>query len=148
MPSTRLVLPLAVAAAALALAGCGGSINSATTTSTSTTTSTTTTTTTTAATATGKPGKKLEGSVGPGFVIGLTKGGQPVTTLAAGAYTLVVDDMSNVHNFHLTGPGVDVSTTVEETGTKTFRVKLRAGSYHYQCDPHASTMQGDFTVTG
>lgn len=147
MPSTRLVLPLAVAAAALALAGCGGSSNSATTTSTSTT-ATSTSTTTTTATATGKPGKKLEGSVGPGFVIGLTQGGQPVTTLAAGTYTLVVDDKSNAHNFHLTGPGVDVSTTVEETGTKTFRVKLRAGSYHYQCDPHASTMQGDFTVTG
>jgi plastocyanin len=37
-------------------------------------------------------------------------------------------------------------TEVSEKGKKTFTITLKAGSYHYQCDPHASSMNGDFTV--
>jgi len=41
---------------------------------------------------------------------------------------------------------VDKSTSVAGTGTTTWKVKLEVGTYHYQCDPHSSTMRGDFTV--
>jgi hypothetical protein len=91
-------------------------------------------------------GKALQGTVGPGFDISLTQNGQPVTKLAPGTYTLTVNDQADIHDFHLTGPGVDVSTGVSEKGTKTFTVTLEKGSYHFQCDPHASSMNGDFTV--
>ena len=67
--------------------------------------------------------------------------------LARGDYTLVVDDQSSSHNFHLTGPGgVDVSTDVGEEGEKTFQVTLEPGEYRFVCDPHASSMNGSFTV--
>ena len=32
-------------------------------------------------------------------------------------------------------------------GTQTWTLKLKAGKYHYQCDPHAAFMNGNFTVT-
>ena len=61
----------------------------------------------------------------------------------------VVNDQSTAHNFHLTGPGgVDVSTEVSDEGEKTFDVTLVAGEYKFQCDPHASSMNGSFEVTG
>ena len=67
--------------------------------------------------------------------------------ITAGTYTLVVDDMSASHNFHLTGPGVDVKTEVGAEGQETFTVTLQAGDYRYQCDPHSASMNGSFTVT-
>jgi plastocyanin len=141
MNARRLSLAIGIAAAALALAGCGGSSNSAATTSTETTTSETTTTTT-------ANGTTLDATVGPGFTIGLTgPDGKAVTTLKAGMYTINVDDMANIHDFHLTGGGVDKSTSISGTGKETWTVDLKAGKYHYQCDPHASSMNGDFTVT-
>jgi Copper binding proteins, plastocyanin/azurin family len=91
----------------------------------------------------------LAGSVGPGFEISLQdSGGTDVETLAAGTYTLAVDDQSDIHNFHLTGEGVDVTTDVGGTGTETFDVELAAGTYTFVCDPHASTMTGSFEVSG
>ena len=85
----------------------------------------------------------LNGSVGPGFDISL----DGTDGITAGDYTLVVNDQSTAHNFHLTGPGgVDVSTEVSEEGEKTFDVTLVAGEYKFQCDPHASQMNGSFTV--
>jgi plastocyanin len=138
MTRMHLVLVGGVAVVALALAGCGGGSNEASTT----TTETTTTETTTAS------GNTLTGSVGPGFEISLKdSSGNDVTSLAAGAYTINVDDQSSSHNFHLTGPGVDVMTDVSGTGMTPWQVTLQAGSYHFQCDPHQSTMNGDFTVT-
>jgi plastocyanin len=142
MPLTRIALAVGLAVAALAVAGCGGSDNEAGTTDTGTTTETTTT-------PSGSTLGGLKGSVGPGFDISLTtEQGTPVDTLSAGTYTLVVDDQSDAHNFHLTGPGVDNMTEVSETGVVTWKVDLQAGSYHFQCDPHASSMNGDFEVTG
>jgi plastocyanin len=70
-----------------------------------------------------------------------------VTTLAAGTYTITVDDQADIHNFHLTGPGVDEDSGVSETGTSTWTVTFKAGSYHFQCDPHSSSMNGDVEVT-
>ena len=145
MIGTRFITVVALAAAAVALAGCRGSGSSAGTTSTETTT---TGTTTTGTTTTPPAGGTLEGSVGPGFDISLTRSGKAVTTLAPGSYALEVNDKANIHNFHLTGPGVDVSTDVSFTGTKTFQITLQDGSYHYQCDPHSSSLNGDFTVSG
>lgn len=138
MTRRQLVPVVVLVAIGLAVAGCGDKKSS----SGSTTTAATDTTTTAAA-----AGGTLEGSVGPGFDISLTQDGQPVTTLAPGTYTLNVDDQASSHNFHLTGPGVDVTTEVAETGKKSFTITLQAGSYHFQCDPHASSMNGDFTVS-
>jgi plastocyanin len=84
----------------------------------------------------------LKGTVGPGFTISLKAG-----TLKAGTYKIVIADKSNIHNFHLTGRGVNKSTSVGGTGTTTWTVKLSKGKYKYVCDPHASTMKGSFTVT-
>jgi plastocyanin len=135
--STRAgVLAFASVAAAglLALAGCGGDDNES---------SGEATTTTTATTGTGAAGKTIEGYVGPGFDISV----EDADNVKAGDYTLKVEDKSDIHNFHLTGPGVDVKTEVSFKGTMTFPVKLQAGEYHFQCDPHSSSMNGTFTVT-
>ena len=136
MPRTRIALVLVVTIAALVLVGCGGSDEASGTTETETTTETTT-----------AGGTTLQASVGPGFEISLTQDGQDVATLAAGEYTIEVDDQSDIHNFHLTGPGVDEDSGVSETGTSTWTVTFEAGSYHFQCDPHATQMNGDFEVT-
>ena len=137
---TRMTFALAglLVAVGLVAAGCGGKSSSSTTTTTPPPA-----TTTTAASG----GGTLDGTVGPGFTIALTKDGAAVTTLAPGTYTLNVDDQADIHNFHLTGPGVDVSTDVAFKGKKSFTITLKAGSYHFQCDPHASSMNGDFTVS-
>lgn len=91
---------------------------------------------------------KLTGVTGPGFTITLKSGGKAVKTLKAGTYTVVVTDKSSIHNFHLFGPGVNKKTTVPFTGTETWTVKLKSGSYTYQCDIHAALgMKGTFKVT-
>ena len=89
----------------------------------------------------------LNGTDGPGFTITLTKGGAKVTKLKAGAYIIKIADKSNIHNFHLKGPGLNKATTVPQKGTFTWKVKLKAGRYTYVCDPHATIMKGAFTVT-
>jgi hypothetical protein len=90
---------------------------------------------------------KLTGTVGPGFTITLKRLGAPVRTLKAGRYTLTVSDKSNIHNFHLKGPGLSrFVTTVGFVGTKTIIVTLRKGTYTYVCDPHLTTMHGSFRV--
>src|SRR5215475_5423550 len=89
----------------------------------------------------------LFGVVGPGFSIKLSDAaGAPVRSLQPGTYTIQVQDMSPQHNFHLTGPGVDQATDVEQTGTVTWTVTFADGQYHFQCDPHSATMFGNFTV--
>jgi plastocyanin len=89
----------------------------------------------------------VNGTVGPGFTITLTKGGKKVTALKAGTYTFKIADKSNIHNFHLTGPGLNKLTSVGAVGNKTWTVKLKKGTYKYQCDPHASIMKGSFKVS-
>jgi plastocyanin len=140
MTRTRIAAVIGLAVFALALAGCGGSDDEGSGTTETTTTETTETT---------ASGTTLTASVGPGFEISLTDAsGNDVSTLTAGSYTIEVDDQSDIHNFHLTGTGVDEMTDVGGTGTDTWTVTFEAGSYHFQCDPHASTMNGDFEVTG
>jgi hypothetical protein len=121
MGSLRYVLAGAAAAAAL-LAGAGGAVAQSPT---------------------------LFGVVGPGFSIKLSDAsGGVVKNLDPGTYTIQVQDNADIHNFHLTGPGVDRATDIEQTGTFVWTVTLSAGTYHYQCDPHSATMFGNFTVGG
>jgi plastocyanin len=93
--------------------------------------------------------KTVTGTVGPGFTIGLTMQGKRVTKLKAGtAYPFVIRDRSSIHDFHLSGPGFNrVLTTVEFTGTKSFVLRPKKGSYRFRCDPHAGIMHGRFNVS-
>jgi len=120
MNRTRSLLAGAVVAAALAVAGSGMAGSSTT----------------------------VNGTVGPGFTIGLTMQGKKVTTLKAGtAYRFVISDRADIHDFHLSGPGLNrVLSGVEETGTKTFVFRLKKGTYRFVCDPHFSIMHGTFRV--
>ena len=90
---------------------------------------------------------KLQGDVGPGFTIHLKRNGATVKQLVPGTYTITVSDKSSIHNFHLRGPGVNVKTAVGFTGTKTFRITLKKGTYTFVCDPHSSSMRGKFKVS-
>ena len=131
----RRLLAVGAAVVLLAAAGCGGDDEAAPET----------TGTTEAPVA---AGSTLTASVGPGFDISLTgPDGAAVTTLAAGEYTIEVDDQASSHNFHLTGPEVDEDSGVADTGTSTWTLTFEEGSYHFQCDPHAGSMNGDFEVT-
>ena len=90
---------------------------------------------------------KLVATDGPGFVITLKQGGKTVKTLKAGTYTITVQDKSNIHNFHLTGPGVNKLTSVSAVKTYTWKVTLKKGTYKFVCDPHITIMHGSFKVT-
>jgi plastocyanin len=89
----------------------------------------------------------LTATDGPGFTITLKKSLVKVKTLKAGKYKIVVKDLSNIHNFHLKGPGVDKKTSVTAKGTFTWIVTLKKGTYKFVCDPHAAIMKGTFKVT-
>jgi plastocyanin len=144
MVPRRAGLVVGLAVLVIGSAGCGGGDDEASDTTTDTTTETTTTDTSVPET-----GLVLRASVGPGFEISMTTDdGQPVETLAAGSYTLLTDDQADIHNFHLTGEGVDVDTGVSESGTDSFDIDVASGTYTFVCDPHASTMNGSFEVSG
>ena len=83
---------------------------------------------------------KLPGTVGPGFTITMKK------PTKAGKYTLVARDLSDEHNFHLKGPGVNVKTGIAAQGTKSFTIKVVKGKYTFVCDAHAFSMKGSFTI--
>ena len=93
--------------------------------------------------------KTVNGTVGPGFTIGLAIQGKKVTKLKAGTpYRFVIRDRATIHDFHLTGPGLNrVLTSVPFTGTKSFVLRLRKGSYRFVCDPHSAIMHGRFQVS-
>jgi hypothetical protein len=91
----------------------------------------------------------LVGNVGANdaFTISLADpNGAPVQHLGPGTYTLVVHDQSQIHDFHLFGPGVNVATDVNGVGDSTFTVTLADGIYRFVCDPHATVMKGEFAV--
>jgi hypothetical protein len=99
-----------------------------------------------AVSSTGADNGQLVGSVGPGFGISLKdSSGVAVKHLAAGTYTLLVHDLSEEHNFHLSGPGVNVTTDVGFTGDQSFTITVTDGTYNYICDVHAYSMHGQFT---
>jgi hypothetical protein len=92
-------------------------------------------------------GTTLVATDGPGFTITLKEGAKNVTTLKAGTYTFKVEDKSSIHNFHLTGPGVNVKTSVVAVKTVIWTLTLKKGIYKYVCDPHATIMHGSFKVS-
>jgi len=161
----RHVIALGLVAAALAFGATacgnddeGSSAGGETTTEQTTTTEETTTEETTTeetttsedtTTSEGGSGMTLEGETGPGFEIEVSQNGQDADEVQAGTYTLDVEDKSDMHNFHLIGPGVDEEvTTVSFVGEKSVTVTLEPGTYTYQCDPHAASgMKGTFTVS-
>ncbi len=90
----------------------------------------------------------LNGTVGPGFTIKLTKGGKRVKSLPAGTYKFVISDKSASHNFVLErvkgGKFEKQLTSVSFVGKKTVTLKLKAGKYEYYCAPHEEDMRGFF----
>ena len=95
----------------------------------------------------GQSPTRLIGTVGPGFTITLTDAnGNAVSQLQPGAYVIEVDDRSDMHNFHLAGPGVNEATSVPFVGRTTWNVTLQNGRYTFVCDPHPDTMRGAFTA--
>jgi hypothetical protein len=153
MRDIRLALPIGLAVVALAAVGCGDGNDegSATTVETVATDTATTETSTTGL-------LKLIGTVGStddpdAYEINLTTGdGAEVTTvLPPGEYTLEINDLSTIHNFHLGArrAGVDVATDVAGTGEKTTIVMLQDGeAYIYACDAHPTTMNVTFSIHG
>jgi ABC-type oligopeptide transport system substrate-binding subunit len=142
---------LILASMVLVLAGCGGDDSSSDKSSDSSSQETKTESTSDeqsddGGAATGST--TLTATVGPGFDIALQDPeGSEVSQLPAGSYTIKVSDKSDVHNFHLTGEGVDETTSVEEVTDTTWNVELKAGEYTFICDPHPDSMKGTFTVT-
>jgi plastocyanin len=84
----------------------------------------------------------LTATDGPGFTITMSK-----TSVKAGTYVITVKDRSNIHNFHLTGPGVNKATSVGAAKTYTWKVTLKKGIYKFVCDPHRTIMKGTLKVT-
>jgi hypothetical protein len=84
--------------------------------------------------------------------------GSPVGHLEPGDYTIVVNDQTGGHTFHLLGPGVDMTSgrtlanqgsgpiNAGLTGTQTWNVTLQDGPYQFFCDIHPGAMYGEFTV--
>ena len=93
-----------------------------------------------------QPPPRLIATVGPKNTITLTQNGARVRSLAAGTYTIVVRDRSRKHNFHLTGPGLNRKTAVARTGTVTWTVTFRAGTYRFTSDPQARRLRRSFSV--
>jgi plastocyanin len=84
----------------------------------------------------------LTATDGPGFTITMSK-----KSVKAGTYVITVRDRSSIHNFHLTGRGVNKKTSVAAVKTTTWTVKLKKGTYKFVCDPHKTIMFGSLKVT-
>jgi plastocyanin len=92
--------------------------------------------------------KGLVGEVGPGYTIEVKLNGKDLKTIKAGTYAIKIEDKASIHDFHLMGKGVNKATGISFVGDQTWTIKLKPGTYKYQCDPHASFgMKGSFTVT-
>ncbi len=92
---------------------------------------------------------KLVASVGrnDAFAISLSDAsGSPVTHLDPGTYDIEVRDLSEMHNFHLHGPGVQQATAVGNVETVVWTVAFADGKYTFDCAAHPSSMNGWFTV--
>ena len=88
---------------------------------------------------------RLSGTIGPGAQIDLRRAGKRVTSLAPGAYLLVVSDRSALDNFHLTGPGINRKSGVAAKVTVRWTLRLRKGKYTYHSDAHAK-LRRSFSV--
>jgi plastocyanin len=84
----------------------------------------------------------LSGTDGPSFTITMSK-----KIVKAGTYVIVVHDRSSIHNFHLSGPGVNKKTSIAGVSMTKWKVKLKKGTYRYVCDPHIAIMHGLLKAT-
>lgn len=90
----------------------------------------------------------LVGTITAGGQISLEEpDGDPVTSVAPGTYDFEVHDQATIHNFRLTGSGVDRETDVSSVETVTWEdVELAADqTYTYACRPHP-LISGSFTT--
>jgi hypothetical protein len=93
------------------------------------------------------PSTTLTGTVASPRQITLTSPyGNPVSALEDGNYTLTVTDSSATANLHLVGPGVNRRTSRRFTGTTTWPLALRPGTYRYGSDRPHSKLRGHFAV--
>jgi hypothetical protein len=75
--------------------------------------------------------------------------GRTPPTIPPGTYTIRVVDDAVTHNFHLSGPGVDQTTSVDDLQTSTWTVTFQPGStYRFQCDVHSDYMYAVFQTSG
>ena len=117
MTRSRAAMMIVFVLLGLAVAGCGGDDDEAGTT-------TEATEATTEASGSGG-GTTLNGSVGPGFDISL----DGTDGLTAGSYTIAVNDQSDQHNFHLTGPVASTSRpTSQQRARRASTSSWRPGS--------------------
>jgi plastocyanin len=91
---------------------------------------------------------RLVASVGgnDSFAISLRNASGAVTHLDPGTYDIEVHDRSELHNFHLHGPGVQQATAVGNLEDVVWTVMLTDGKYAFDCAAHVSSMNGWFTV--
>jgi NitT/TauT family transport system substrate-binding protein len=92
-------------------------------------------------------GKFLQATVGPGLFVTLRLNGVVVKSLPAGAYTISVTDKSTKDNFHITGKGVNKSTSVAKTQIASWTVTLAKGAYTVTSDGHPKLLGRTITVT-
>jgi hypothetical protein len=92
-----------------------------------------------------------DNSIGLTFDDGSAVGNQNKTppTIPPGTYTIRVVDDATEHNFHLSGPGVDMATDTGGVSTPTWTVTFQPGSqYKFVCDTHFDFMYGNFQTSG
>ncbi len=90
-------------------------------------------------------GRTLQAGVAPSSFLTLRLDGKVVTKLRAGNFTVAVSDRSTKDNFHLSGQGVNKSTSVAKKETATWIIELKKGVYSYGSDG-SSKRKGNFRV--
>lgn len=91
-------------------------------------------------------GRTLQATVGQSSFLTLRLDGKVATRLRAGKYTVAVADKSTKDNFHLSGGGVNRSTSVAKRENATWILTLKKGVYRYSSDG-SSKRKGSFRVT-
>ena len=90
---------------------------------------------------------RLIGTVGFGQITLEDLRGVTFKRLKAGVYTVSVLDRSKGQNFHLRGPGINLSTKVAFEGVKNWTVRFRKGTtVRYYSDRAPRTLKGSFRV--
>ena len=90
-------------------------------------------------------GRTLQATVGKASFLTLRLDGKNVSRLRSGRYTIAVADKSRKDNFHLSGAGVNRSTSVGKQEQATWILSLKKGVYRYASDG-SSKKRGTFRV--
>jgi hypothetical protein len=133
--TSRAVLAIAGAAVALATGGCGSDVSGVSGASKQANTSKT-------AEAPAPTNKLLATVSTTGGQVTLTdSGGQTVTRLRSGWYSIFVTVNATGADFHLTGPSVDSATKAKIPGVAIWGIHFPKGTYRYMNDrdAHATT---------